>query len=87
VGVHPGRVGQPGPGHARCPGHARADRGRPAQGRRGTFTIPTADAPGHIVLRGLPNLVHTRGSAYCLLPGMGGLRYLASLSGPNGGTP
>jgi hypothetical protein len=39
------------------------------------------------VLRGLPNLVHTRGSAYCLLPGMGGLRYLASLSGPNGGTP
>ena len=51
----------------------------------GTFTIPTADS-GPIVLRGLPNLVRTRGSAYCLLPGIGGLRYLASLSGPNGGT-
>lgn len=53
----------------------------------GTFTIPTADAPGPIVLRGLPNLVRTRGSAYCLLPGIGGLRYLASLPGQNGGTP
>jgi deferrochelatase/peroxidase EfeB len=52
----------------------------------GTFTIPTTDS-GPIVLRGLPNLVRTRGSAYCLLPGIGGLRYLASLSGPNGGTP
>jgi hypothetical protein len=51
----------------------------------GTFTIPTADS-GPIVLRGLPNLVRTRGSAYCLLPGIGGLRYLASLSGTNGGT-
>lgn len=58
---------------------------QPAGG--GTFTIPTTDRPGQIVLRGLPNLVHTRGSAYCLLPGMGGLRYLAALSGPNGGTP
>ena len=53
----------------------------------GTFTIPTTDSPGPIVLRGLPNLVRTRGSAYCLLPGIGGLRYLASLSSPNGGTP
>ena len=53
----------------------------------GTFTIPRTDAPGPIVLRGLPNLVHTRGSAYCLLPGIGGLRYLASLPGHNGGTP
>lgn len=52
----------------------------------GTFTIPTTDS-GPIVLRGLPNLVRTRGSAYCLLPGIGGLRYLASLPGRNGGTP
>jgi deferrochelatase/peroxidase EfeB len=52
----------------------------------GTFTIPTADARP-IVLRGLPNLVRTRGSAYCLLPGIGGLRYLASLPGQNGGAP
>jgi deferrochelatase/peroxidase EfeB len=52
----------------------------------GTFTIPTTDA-GPIVLRGLPNLVRTRGSAYCLLPGIGGLRYLASLPGQNAGAP
>jgi hypothetical protein len=38
------------------------------------------------VLRGLPNLVTTRGSLYCLLPGIGGLRQLASLAEANGGT-
>jgi deferrochelatase/peroxidase EfeB len=52
----------------------------------GTFTIPTTVGRGPIVLRGLPNLVRTRGSAYCLVPGVGGLRYLASLPDPNGGT-
>jgi deferrochelatase/peroxidase EfeB len=50
----------------------------------GTFTIPTTESPGPIVLRGLPNLVLTRGSAYCLLPGIGGLRHIASLSASNG---
>jgi deferrochelatase/peroxidase EfeB len=51
----------------------------------GTFTIRTDDARDSIVLRGLPNLTITRGSAYCLLPGMSGLRYLASLHDPTGG--
>jgi deferrochelatase/peroxidase EfeB len=53
----------------------------------GTFTIRTTDIRDPIVLRGLPNLVTTRGSAYCLLPGIGGLRYLASLHHSNGGSP
>jgi len=57
---------------------------QPAGG--GTFAIPTNQSPGPIMLRGLPNLVITRGSAYCLLPGIGGLRHLASRSGSNGGT-
>jgi deferrochelatase/peroxidase EfeB len=51
----------------------------------GTFTIRTADGRDPIVLRGLPNLVTTRGSLYCLLPGIGGLRGLASLAHSNGG--
>jgi deferrochelatase/peroxidase EfeB len=45
----------------------------------GKFTIRTADSRDPIVLGGLPTLVQTRGSAYCMLPGIGGLRYLASL--------
>jgi deferrochelatase/peroxidase EfeB len=45
----------------------------------GRFTIPTGDGSGPVVLRALPNLVTTRGSLYCLLPGIGGLRYLAGL--------
>ena len=45
----------------------------------GRFTIRTDDARDPIVLRDLPNLVATRGSLYCLLPGIGGLRYLAGL--------
>jgi deferrochelatase/peroxidase EfeB len=51
----------------------------------GTFTIRTTDTRDPIVLRDLPNLVTTRGSAYCLLPGIGGLRRLASLHASNGG--
>jgi deferrochelatase/peroxidase EfeB len=50
----------------------------------GKFTIRTSDARDPIVLNGMPNLVTTRGSVYCLLPGIGGLRHLASPSG--GGT-
>lgn len=44
----------------------------------GKFTIRTSDARDPIVLNGMPNLVKTRGSVYCLLPGIGGLRHLAS---------
>jgi len=43
----------------------------------GAFFIPTDE--GRIHLDGLHDLVHTRGSLYCLLPGIGGLRHLASL--------
>jgi deferrochelatase/peroxidase EfeB len=55
---------------------------QPAGG--GSFTIPRAAPTESCVLAGLGNLVRTRGSLYCLLPGIGGLRYLASLSGSNG---
>jgi deferrochelatase/peroxidase EfeB len=48
----------------------------------GRFRIPTPDGEEDIVLDGLSTLVHTRGGVYCLLPGIGGLRYLASLSEP-----
>jgi deferrochelatase/peroxidase EfeB len=51
----------------------------------GKFTIRTDDARDPIELRGLQDLVTTRGSAYCLLPGIGGLRYLASLGGSKAG--
>jgi deferrochelatase/peroxidase EfeB len=47
--------------------------------RGGNFTIRTTDARDPIVLSGLPNLVTTLGSVYCLLPGIGGLRHLAEL--------
>jgi deferrochelatase/peroxidase EfeB len=43
----------------------------------GAFVIPTPDGPCR--LEGLHDLVQTRGSLYCLLPGIGGLRHLASL--------
>jgi deferrochelatase/peroxidase EfeB len=55
-------------------------------GGDGTFKIALAKSPRPIVLHGLPDLVRTRGSAYCLLPGIGGLRHLASSPGSNGGT-
>jgi deferrochelatase/peroxidase EfeB len=45
--------------------------------RGGNFVIRTTDARDPIVLSGLPNFVKTRGSVYCLLPGIGGLRHLA----------
>jgi deferrochelatase/peroxidase EfeB len=51
----------------------------PAEKGGGQFTIPTPGGSGPVVLRDLPNLVTTRGSLYCLLPGIGGLRYLATL--------
>ena len=50
-----------------------------AAGRSRASRRPRAGRPS---LSGLPTLVTTRGSAYCLLPGIGGLRYLASLPDP-----
>jgi deferrochelatase/peroxidase EfeB len=54
----------------------------------GRFGIRTADARDPIDLASMPNLVTTRGSVYCLLPGMGGLKYLAELApdSPGGAT-
>ena len=44
----------------------------------GHFVVRTDDGRDPIVLTGLPDLVQTRGSVYCFVPGIGGLRYLAS---------
>jgi Dyp-type peroxidase family len=48
----------------------------------GTFTAHLNGSRRPTTLSGLPTLVRTRGSAYCLLPGLGGLRHLASLPDP-----
>jgi deferrochelatase/peroxidase EfeB len=45
----------------------------------GSFAVPTNDGDGPIVMTGLPRLVQTRGSLYCFIPGVGGLRYLSAL--------
>lgn len=45
----------------------------------GRFVIRTDNLKDPIVITDLPRLVSTRGSVYCLLPGIGGLRHLASL--------
>jgi deferrochelatase/peroxidase EfeB len=47
----------------------------------GQFVLRTDDSRDPIVLTGLPNLVQTRGSVYCFVPGIGGLRHLSSLTG------
>jgi deferrochelatase/peroxidase EfeB len=44
----------------------------------GEFVIRTDDSRDPIVFAGLPRLVQTRGSVYVLIPGIGGLRHLAS---------
>jgi deferrochelatase/peroxidase EfeB len=43
----------------------------------GRFVLRTGDARDPIVLTGLPTLTRTRGSVYCLMPGLGGLRALS----------
>jgi deferrochelatase/peroxidase EfeB len=43
----------------------------------GHFLIPVPDRRQAIVLSGLPTLTRTRGSVYCLMPGLGGLRHLS----------
>jgi deferrochelatase/peroxidase EfeB len=44
----------------------------------GHFVLRTHDSRDPIVMTGLPRLVSTRGSVYCLVPGIGGLRSLAA---------
>ncbi|HEY7948837.1 MAG TPA: hypothetical protein VID75_14245 [Acidimicrobiales bacterium] len=46
----------------------------------GRFVIRSTDNRDPIVLDDLPRLVHTRGSLYCLLPGIGAIQYLASVA-------
>jgi deferrochelatase/peroxidase EfeB len=48
-------------------------------GEGGQFVVRTDDSRDPIVMTGLPRLVQTRGSVYCLVPGIGGLRFLAAL--------
>lgn len=50
----------------------------------GSFTIRTMDNRDPIRINDLTRFVTTRGSLYCLLPGMKGLRFLASLAGDRG---
>ncbi len=45
----------------------------------GHFVVRIDDSRDPIVLTGIPTLVKTRGSVYCFVPGIGGLRYLACL--------
>lgn len=51
----------------------------------GEFVLRTSDARDPIVMINLPRLVQTRGSVYCFVPGIGGLRQLAGVAGPPGG--
>jgi deferrochelatase/peroxidase EfeB len=43
----------------------------------GVFRIPVAGRSEPLLLSGIPTLTRTRGSVYCLMPGLGGLRELA----------
>jgi deferrochelatase/peroxidase EfeB len=47
----------------------------------GRFLLPTDS--GTRVIDGVPRFIHTRGSVYCFMPGIGGLRYLGTLSAPS----
>ncbi len=46
----------------------------------GSFTIPRPEGP--VVLAGFSRFVMTRGAAYCFLPSISGIRYLAALNSP-----
>jgi deferrochelatase/peroxidase EfeB len=46
----------------------------------GSFKIRTAGINDPIVLTDLPQLVETQTEVYCFIPGVGGLRYLATLT-------
>lgn len=43
----------------------------------GSFVIRTNDSRDPIILDGIPRLTTTRGTLYCFIPGIGGLRFLA----------
>lgn len=43
----------------------------------GKFVIRTDDVRDPVIVNDMPRLVTTRGSAYCLLPGINGLRFIA----------
>jgi len=43
----------------------------------GQFVLRTSDGRDPIIFDNLPRMVTTRGSVYCLIPGVGGLRFLA----------
>ena len=45
----------------------------------GPGTLPVPGPGGRTVLTDLPQLVTTRGGAYCFLPSVTGIRYIASL--------
>jgi deferrochelatase/peroxidase EfeB len=51
----------------------------------GAFLLRTEGGRDPIVMIGLARLVQTRGSVYCLIPGIGGLRSLAASSPTRGG--
>ena len=44
----------------------------------GVFRVPMAGRSDPLLLSGLPTLTRTRGSVYCLMPGLGGIRELAA---------
>ena len=46
----------------------------------GRFVMRTPDTRDPVIVDDLPRLVHTRGSLYCFLPGIGALRYLAHVA-------
>ena len=46
----------------------------------GQFTIRTADTRDPIKVSDVPRLLTTKGTLYCFLPGIGGLRFLAALA-------
>ncbi|MGH3564726.1 MAG: Dyp-type peroxidase [Pseudonocardia sp.] len=46
----------------------------------GSFTIPRPEGP--VVLAGFSSFVTTRGAAYCFLPSISGIRYLATSNAP-----
>ena len=52
----------------------------------GRFVLRTDDSRDPIVMTGLPRLVQTLGSVYCLVPGIKGLRFLAGLSAGSAGS-
>jgi deferrochelatase/peroxidase EfeB len=47
----------------------------------GSFSIPRPEGP--VVLDGFSRFVTTRGGAYCFLPSISGIRYLAELAPPS----